>query len=143
MKLERLCIFNAKIKAIMLGRLIKWGLIIIIGILVYNYFYGTEEEKQQTAKIFNQTRAVGESIVGFVSDETQKVKDGKYNDVIDNITDFVEKLKSDENAQEVEAIQSDLQDAQEKYRATDQSRDSLEIRLQEILNRVEALKKEG
>ncbi len=143
MKLERLCIFNAKIKAIMLGRLIKWVLIIIIGILVYNYFYGTEEEKQQTAKIFNQTRAVGESIVGFVSDETQKVKDGKYNDVIDNITDFVEKLKSDENAQEVEAIQSDLQDAQEKYRATDQSRDSLEIRLQEILNRVEALKKEG
>jgi|SRR6056297_496699 len=143
MKLERLCIFNAKIKAIMLGRLIKWVLIIIIGILVYNYFYGTEEEKQQTAKIFNQTRAVGESIVGFVSDETQKVKDGKYNDVIDNITDFVEKLKSDENAQEVEAIQSDLKDAQDKYRATDQSRDSLEIRLQEILNRVEALKKEG
>lgn len=111
MKLDRLCIFKAKIKAIMLGRLIKWALIIVIAVLVYNYFYGTEKEKKQTEKIFNQTRAVGESIVGFVSDETQKVKDGKYNAVIDNISEFLNQLKSKENASEVEEIRSELQDA--------------------------------
>ena len=123
----------------MLGRLIKWALIIIIGILVYNYFYGTEAEKQQSEAIFNQTRAVGESIVGFVTDETQKVKDGKYNDVIDNISDFLSQLKSDENAQEVENIEADLREAKQNFDSNEQSADSLETQLKNILQRVESL----
>ncbi|SRR6056297_284104 len=127
----------------MLGRLIKWALIIIIGILVYNYFYGTEAEKQQSEAIFNQTRAVGESIVGFVTDETQKVKDGKYNDVIDNISDFLSQLKSDENAQEVENIEADLREAKQNFDSNEQSADSLETQLKNILQRVESLKSDS
>ncbi len=127
----------------MLGRLIKWALIIIIGILVYNYFYGTEAEKQQSEAIFNQTRAVGESIVGFVTDETQKVKDGKYNDVIDNISDFLNQLKSDENAQEVENIEADLREAKQNFDSNEQSADSLETQLKNILQRVESLKSDS
>ena len=143
MKLERLCIFNAKIKAIMLGRLIKWAFILIIGILVYNYFYGTEEEKQQSEQIFNQTRSVGESIVSFVSDETEKVKDGKYNDVIDNISGLLNQLKGEDNAQEVEQIQSDLEDTRIHYDAQDQPQDSIKSQLQDILDRIESLKSKG
>jgi hypothetical protein len=127
----------------MLGRLIKWALIVIIGVLVYNYFYGTEEEKQQSEAIFNQTRAVGQSIVGFVTDETQKVKDGKYNDVIDNISEFLGQLKSEENAKEVENIESDLREAKEKYDSKEQSADSLESQLNTILKRVESLKSDS
>jgi hypothetical protein len=124
----------------MLGRLIKWALIIVIGILVYNYFYGTEEEKKQSEAIANQTIEVGKSIVGFVSDETQKVKDGKYNDVIDNISGFLSEFKSDKNAEEVEEIQSDLDKAKTNYESEDASADSLETQLQDILERVEKLK---
>lgn len=127
----------------MLGRLIKWALIVIIGVLVYNYFYGTEEEKQQSEAIFNQTRAVGKSIVGFVTDETQKVKDGKYNDVIDNISEFLGQLKSEENAKEVENIESDLREAKENYDSNEQSADSLESQLNNILKRVESLKSDS
>lgn len=127
----------------MLGRLIKWALIVIIGVLVYNYFYGTEEEKQQSEAIFNQTRAVGQSIVGFVTDETQKVKDGKYNDVIDNISEFLGQLKSEENAKEVENIESDLREAKENYDSKEQSADSLESQLNNILKRVESLKSDS
>ena len=124
----------------MLGRLIKWALIIVIGILVYNYFYGTEEEKKQSEAIANQTIEVGKSIVGFVSEETQKVKDGKYNNVIDNISDFLSDLKSDKNAEEVEEIQSDLDKAKKNYESEDASEDSLGTQLQNILERVEKLK---
>lgn len=127
----------------MLGRLIKWALIVIIGVLVYNYFYGTEEEKQQSEAIFNQTRAVGQSIVGFVTDETQKVKDGKYNDVIDNISEFLGQLKSEENAKEVENIESDLREAKENYDSKEQSADSLESQLNNILKRVGSLKSDS
>ena len=126
-----------------MGRLIKWALIIIVGILVYNYFYGTEEEKRQSEQIFDQTRVIGESIVGFVKDETQKVKDGKYNDVIDNISGFLSELKSDENAEEVENIQKDLKKTKDNYESNGQNTDSVESKLQDILERVEALKSDS
>ena len=32
----------------MMRSLIKLGLILVVGILVYNYFFGTPEEKQQS-----------------------------------------------------------------------------------------------
>jgi len=127
----------------MLGRLIKWALIIVIGLLVYNYFYGTEQEKKQSEEIFTKTKEIGQSIVGFVSDETQKVKDGKYNDVIDNISGFLSELKSEKNAEEIEEIQSDLDKTKENYESEGTSADSLESQLQDILRRVEKMKEDS
>lgn len=127
----------------MLGRLIKWALIIVIGLLVYNYFYGTEKEKKQSEEIFSKTKEIGQSIVGFVSDETQKVKDGKYNDVIDNISGFLSDLKSEKNAEEIEEIQSDLDKTKENYESEGTSADSLETQLRDILRRVEKMKEDS
>ncbi|NBB88815.1 MAG: hypothetical protein GVX96_03370 [Bacteroidetes bacterium] len=127
----------------MLGRLIKWALIIVIGLLVYNYFYGTEQEKKQSEEIFTKTKEIGQSIVGFVSDETQKVKDGKYNDVIDNISGFLSELKSEKNAEEIEEIQSDLDKTKENYESESTSADSLESQLQDILRRLEKMKEDS
>jgi hypothetical protein len=126
---------------IMIGKLIKWGLIIIIAVLAYNYFFGTEEEREQSKSIFKQTKEVGVAVVDFVKDETEKVKDGKYDDVIDNISGFLEELKTDSNSVEVENIRSDLKSAQEDYESNGTEKDSLEQRLNRILDRVEDLKK--
>jgi len=134
-------LYETKIMGIMIGKLIKWGLIIIIAVLAYNYFFGTEEEREQSKSIFKQTKEVGVAVVDFVKDETEKVKDGKYDDVIDNISGFLEELKTDSNSVEVENIRSDLKSAQEDYESNGTEKDSLEQRLNRILDRVEDLKK--
>lgn len=134
-------LYDTKIMGIMIGKLIKWGLIIIIAVLAYNYFFGTEEERERSQSIFQQTKEVGVAVVDFVKDETEKVKDGKYNDVIDNISGYLRELKTDSNAVEVENIRTDLERAQEDYESDGNNADSIKQRLNHILDRVEDLKK--
>ncbi len=74
--------------------LIRITVIAIIAILVYNYFFGTAEEKQSSEKIFNEFVDLGKAVGDLIKTEKEKFDRGKYDDVLAKITDFIDNLKS-------------------------------------------------
>ncbi|PSJ16070.1 hypothetical protein [Nitrosomonas supralitoralis] len=77
---------------------------LVIGLLGYNYFLGTEQEKEQAQEIF----AKGAEVVGASADllkaEYEKFKEGKYDKSLENISNFLGnvKEKSSELVAEIE-----------------------------------------
>lgn len=62
----------------MFRSLFKLALIAIAAILVYNFFFGTNAEKENSRKVFEQMRGVVVSMADLVKSERAKFDEGKY-----------------------------------------------------------------
>jgi gamma-glutamylcyclotransferase (GGCT)/AIG2-like uncharacterized protein YtfP len=69
----------------MIRSLIKIGLLLVAGILVYNYFWGTSEEKENSRRVFGQIRGVVVSVGQLVQSEKDKFDAGKYDAALDKL----------------------------------------------------------
>lgn len=77
----------------MLRSLIKLAIFLVAGILVYNYFFGTAEEKAQSKEIFSDVKSLTKSAVGLVKSEKEKFNEGKYDEAVDKIGGLIDNLK--------------------------------------------------
>jgi len=73
--------------------LLRLAFIIVIGVLVYNYFFGTAEEKAGSEKVFQQVKEVGKSIGDLIKKEKQNFADGKYDKAFDKIGNLYDQAK--------------------------------------------------
>jgi SMC interacting uncharacterized protein involved in chromosome segregation len=69
----------------MIGFLIKLAVFVVIGILGYNYFFGTSEEKAQSSKVFGQVKDVAVSVGELAKSEKEKYDAGKYDAALDKL----------------------------------------------------------
>lgn len=69
----------------MFNSLFKLGFLLLVGILVYNFFFGTSSEKETSRKIFGQTRDVIASVAGLIKDEKAKFDAGKYDAALEKL----------------------------------------------------------
>jgi len=69
----------------MIGFLIKLLVFAVIGILGYNYFFGTSEEKAQSSKVFGQVKDVAVSVTELAKSEKEKYNAGKYDTALDKL----------------------------------------------------------
>ncbi|WP_293006776.1 hypothetical protein [Nitrosomonas sp.] len=80
-------------KITMIRLIISFTFFLVIGLLSYNYFFGTEQEKGQAQEIF----AKGAEVVGASADlleaEYEKFKEGKYDKSLQNISNFLSNVK--------------------------------------------------
>jgi len=77
----------------MIKSILKIGLLLVVGILGYNYFFGTAEEKAQAKGIINKGADVGKDAFGLLRGEVAKFKSGKYDDALDKIGGLLDKTK--------------------------------------------------
>ncbi|MCG8332624.1 MAG: hypothetical protein MI974_33375 [Chitinophagales bacterium] len=77
----------------MLRSLIKLALVLIVGILVYNFFFGTPEEKEQSRQVFTEVKDLTRSAVQLLKSEKDKFDDGKYDEALDKIGGLIDDLK--------------------------------------------------
>lgn len=77
----------------MIRSLIKLGLFLVAGILVYNYFFGTPEEKAQSKEVFSNVKNLTKSAVDLLRTEKSKFDEGKYDDAVDKISGVIDDLK--------------------------------------------------
>ena len=77
----------------MLRSLLKLAFVLIIGILVYNYFLGSEEEKATSEKVFQQVKQVGKTVGDIVKQEKRKFDEGKYDKAFENLGKIYESMK--------------------------------------------------
>ena len=77
----------------MIKGILKIGLLLVAGLLVYNYFFGDAEEKATSQKVFNEIKDVGNAVKDFVIDERQRIKDGKYKKVLSKIKETLDQVE--------------------------------------------------
>ncbi|MEW5787108.1 MAG: hypothetical protein AB1899_04560 [Pseudomonadota bacterium] len=85
----------------MIGFLIKLAVLLVIGVLAYNYFFGTDAEKAQSAKAFGQMKDVAVSVGELAKAEKEKFDAGKYDTALDKLGAAYVKLR--EGAQKLDA----------------------------------------
>jgi len=74
--------------------LIKAALILIVGILVYNYFWGTPEEKATSTQVYTKVKDLTVSVVDVLKQEKDKFNKGKYDTAIDKVENVISTLRS-------------------------------------------------
>jgi hypothetical protein len=114
----------------MIRSLLKLGLMLVAGILIYNFFLGTDEEKEQSRKIFGQLKGVAGSAVELVKSEREKFDHGKYDKALDKIGGVYQGLRSkakflDEKVlsrlDDLEKRKADLENDLEKLQQEDET----------------------
>lgn len=130
--------------------LIKIAVLAIIAILAYNYFFGTEEEKETTERIVEQVKDLGNSVADFVKSEKEKFDEGKYDELKEKIKDAASKIKSTINeltAEDIDALKDQkrqLEDSMKdlESRAAEEGR-SVKEELNEMVADLEELIREA
>ncbi len=133
-------------------KLIKWGLLVVAGLLCYNLFFGDPVEKQRSKEIFNQVGSVGKSLGAFVGDEYQKIREGKFDKVLsqldkvfDHLDSGMDRLSSSEK-KELEGLKEEktyLEKQLENYSETMNGADRRDFRkeLEHVVERTDELLK--
>ena len=69
----------------MIGFLLKIAILVVAGVLVYNYFLGDESEKAQSAKVFGHVKEIAVSVGDLAKSEKEKFDAGKYDTALEKL----------------------------------------------------------
>ncbi len=126
-----------------MSRLISLALFLIVGILVYNYFFGDEAEKARAKNVFSKTKELGLEIKDLVKAERVKYDEGKYDKIVNKIKNVVGKDdelndKYSSQLNEIDELQDELKREQRrKSRSSsnydEEKEDELKIQLDGLL----------
>ena len=78
----------------MIRSLLKLAFIAIICIVVYNRFFGTDTEQEQSKRIFKGVGSVFTEVRGLVNSERDKFDAGKYDAALDKMQTIIGRLKN-------------------------------------------------
>ena len=135
----------------MIKSILKVGLLLLIGIIGYNYFFGTPEEKEQSKEIIGKVGEIGKAGVGLLKAEVQKFKSGKYDDALDKIANLLSSAKQ-KVEEEGGAVLEEIEDWQERKEKWQEKKEQLKELLAEekegqeseaIKNQIKELNEEG
>jgi vacuolar-type H+-ATPase subunit I/STV1 len=80
--------------------LIRLALLLVAGIVVYNYFFGTTEEREQSKTVINTAKEAGKAVwsfskeaFGLLRKEKTKFDQGKYDEAVDNVGNLYDRLR--------------------------------------------------
>lgn len=109
----------------MIRFLLKIGLILVAGILIYNFFFGTDVEKEQSRKVFGQVRGVVVSVGDLIKSERAKFDAGKYDNALDKLGDAYRVIR--ERAKFLDKnVMGELDDLERRKAALQQEVDSIQ-----------------
>jgi len=81
----------------MIKSILKLAVVVVLGVLGYNFFLGDAEEKEQSKKIFNEggkiIKKAAEGTVSILKAEYGKFKEGKYDKALDKVGGLLKKAK--------------------------------------------------
>lgn len=134
--------FEIKLKK-MIKKLIRIALIAVVAVVGYNYFLGDAAEKEQATKIVDGVKNVGSSIKDMVVNEKEKIKDGKYDKVLDFVTDKIDGLKAGDNdagtQRKIEDLEVEKKKVEEELAnkdATKEEKDLAEKALEKLMDKL-------
>jgi DNA-binding transcriptional MerR regulator len=115
----------------MIRSLIRLGLLAVVCIVCYNYFFGNTDEKAQSKRIFKGVGSVFSEVRGLVRSERDKFDAGKYDAALGKMQDVIGKLRThasttnDANLQkQVAQLEQRKEDLQKQVNAPDANSDN-------------------
>ena len=81
----------------MIRGLLKLAFLAVVCIVIYNYFFGTAAEKDQSKRIFKGVGNVFTEVRGLVRSERDKFEAGKYDAALDKMSGVLQNLKQHAN----------------------------------------------
>jgi basic membrane lipoprotein Med (substrate-binding protein (PBP1-ABC) superfamily) len=79
----------------MIKNILQILVVVVVGVLVYNFFLGTPEEKQNARTIFNEVKDVGVAVKDLLQSEKEKFDAGKYDNALDQIGNLFDNMKTE------------------------------------------------
>ena len=73
----------------MLNTLVKVIALLVVGILTYNYFFGSPAEQETSRQVVGQVRELGESVFDLLQSEKEKLSEGKYDEALANLKEAI------------------------------------------------------
>lgn len=137
--------------------LIRLAILLVLGILVYNYFFGTQEEKETSKKIFGEVRDLGKATWDLLRSEKQKFDEGKYDEAADKIGNLLDRLRGhaetiennkdlltrlDELEQKRKELQRDIEKPASFNQTEEERQKELKRESDQLMREIEELMKE-
>ena len=83
----------------MIGKLIRLVILVVVALIGYNMFFGTEEDKARGQAVAKETKELVGSIVGFLKAEKENYDSGKYDDAMQKLNKAFKNIS--QKAQEI------------------------------------------
>jgi|SRR5690606_22938632 hypothetical protein len=96
-------------------------LLILAGYIGFMYFFGKGEEKAQAELVVQETVELGKAIGDFLKKQKGKYDDGEFDQLIDQVSASISKLKKEKN-RSAEEVGHDLDDLEKELRQIDPSK---------------------
>ncbi len=109
----------------MIRLLLKIGIFLVVGILIYNYFLGDNSEKAQSKAVFGEMRDVVVSVSGLLKTEKQKYDAGKYDQALDKLGDAYVVLRK-QAVKLDKTMMDDLNGLEKRQKSLQKELDSIE-----------------
>ncbi len=74
--------------------LFKILILLVIGVLIYNYFFGNSEERTQAKAVVSEIKDAGRAVGNLLNTEKTKFDNGKYDKALDKMSIMLQKMKS-------------------------------------------------
>lgn len=103
----------------------------VLGILAYNQFYGSDEDKARGQEVIKEFKDLGKSVIGLFKAEKANLDSGKYNDALDKIGNLFKGI-----GQKVESLGEDFPDRLKELKT---KKDQLESNFKERKNTGESV----
>jgi glutaredoxin 2 len=138
----------------MIRSAIKIILVLVAGVLIYNFFYGTDEEREQSKRIVGEFKEVGVAVKDLLQSEKEKLDEGKYDDALDKMGNLFEKVRNGVEKLDPDAISSlnrlerkrrDLEEEvhqKNEDELTNAEKDDINAEMEELLQDTERLLEE-
>ena len=137
----------------MIKFLLKIAIPIIIGLLIYNYFFGTQEEKETSKVVFNKTKDLTVSVYDLLKSEKNKFDEGKYDKAMEKLTDVYDAVRNnsdnytDAQKSELKELESEKKKLQDEINQTkklnkeeaDKKSESIDERLRQLVEKTSNL----
>lgn len=88
----------------MLRGLFRLLLFVVAIVLIYNYFLGDAPERKQSEEIVTQVKSLGKSMGDLLVAEKDKLQQGKYDDALEKVGDFIKNLRSNSDQLNVDGL---------------------------------------
>ena len=109
----------------MIRSLLKIGALLVAGILIYNFFFGTDAEKEQSRKVFGQVRGVVVSVGDLLKTERAKFDAGKYDGALEKLGDAYQAVRNGVKNMD-EKVSKRLEELERRKAALQKEVDSIE-----------------
>lgn len=131
--------------------IVKVLLIILLGLIAYNYFFGDDTERETSSLVVDNAKQLGQSVWEMIKVEKDRFSEGKHQEMMEHVgttIGFIKENKETLNISDIEMqdleqqkleLDSLILQTTEKNLDNDSFSDKTKDKLQQLLNQLEKI----